>query len=340
MKIHSNKSMIKNILLTGLEQCFDQKGMKITCSGSGQDASLKIGKTWPSPRFSAEKKDVVQDLLTNLTWTRKVNFFEFPLTWSQALEEIKSLNKQGFAGYNDWRMPNRRELRSIISHGHRKPALPEDHPFEDVFLGWYWTSTTAAIFPAYAWYIHLEGGRMFYGGKNQRYLTWPVRGESKDIPFSGQKKCFDEKGLEISCMRTGQDGELQKGQPWPHPRFSLINNHVHDKLTNLVWYNPGNLHTHPVNWVQALEMAGELKTDHNWRLPNINELESLVDTSKHTPALPQGHLFTNLQDGYWSSTTSFFEPDWAYVLYLNKGAVGVGFKPYLEFYVWPVRNLD
>jgi hypothetical protein len=77
-----------------------------------------------------------------------------------------------------------------------------------------------------------------------------------------------------------------------------------------------------------------------WRLPNINELESLVDASAHTPALPLDHPFTGLNDGYWSSTTSFFEPDWAYVLYLNKGAVGVGFKPGAEFYVWPVRSRD
>lgn len=57
-------------------------------------------------------------------------------------------------------------------------------------------------------------------------------------------------------------------------------------------------------------------------------------------ALPVGHPFTAMRDGYWSSTTSFFETDWAWVLYLNKGACGVGHKPGKTFYVWPVTTLN
>lgn len=59
-------------------------------------------------------------------------------------------------------------------------------------------------------------------------------------------------------------------------------------------------------------------------LPNINEPESLVDCDRHTPALPIDAVFTALRDGYWSSTSNAYEPDWAWALYLTKGAVGVG----------------
>jgi hypothetical protein len=45
-----------------------------------------------------------------------------------------------------------------------------------------------------------------------------------------------------------------------------------------------------------------------------------------------------MQDVYWSSTTSLFEPDWAWALYLNKGAVGVGQKAQAHFHVWAVRD--
>jgi len=79
------------------------------------------------------------------------------------------------------------------------------------------------------------------------------------------------------------------------------------------------------------------ETGHEWRLPNINELESLVDASRDSPALPEGHPFKNAREAYWSSTTSFYETDWAYCLYLHKGAVGVGHKPGAEFSVWAVR---
>ena len=73
-----------------------------------------------------------------------------------------------------------------------------------------------------------------------------------------------------------------------------------------------------------------------WHLPTINELASLVDCDAHSPALPAGHPFIGLQDGYWSATTSFFECDWAWVLYLDKGACGVGHKPGRTFFLWPV----
>ena len=44
----------------------------------------------------------------------------------------------------------------------------------------------------------------------------------------------------------------------------------------------------------------------DWRLPNLNELESLVDVSQSHPALPAGNPFTHVPSGasilYWSST--------------------------------------
>jgi len=332
--------MIRNIIRTGLEKCYDLRGREMPCPGSGQDASIKIGQAWPDPRFNLVDRDLAKDELTGLIWTRKANFFDFPLTWDEALEEIRAMNRQTFSGQDDWRLPNRREMRSIISHGHIKPALPPGHPFIDVFIGWYWTSTTSAMAPAYAWYVHLEGARMFYGGKNQRYLAWPVCGKSRHIALTGQQDCFDNSGQEISCRGTGQDPELNKGQLWPEPRFSMKGNEVLDNLTGLVWHDPGRMETKAVNWEQALEIVQDLEGPKNWRLPNINELESLVDASAQSPALPVDHPFSGLRDGYWSSTTSFFEPDWAYVLYLNKGAVGVGFKPGPEFFVWPVRGMD
>ena len=71
-------------------------------------------------------------------------------------------------------------------------------------------------------------------------------------------------------------------------------------------------------------------------LSNINELESLVDCSRHHPALPAEHEFTHVRKAYWSSTTSMFEPDWAWGLYLSTGAVGVGEKEGSHFHVWAV----
>ena len=332
--------MTLNIIQTGLGKCYDLYGREIPCHGTGQDAAFRLGVPCPASRFTSLSKNRVLDELTNLEWALKANFFDFPLTWQQALDEVKEMNREGFDGYNDWRLPNRREMRSVVSHGQRKPALPAGHPFTDVFLGWYWTSTSSALAPAYAWYVHLEGARMFYGGKEQRYLAWPVRGNSRHIPCTGQTECFNTRGEVIECAGTGQDPDISAGQPWPVPRFSRQGREITDHLTGLIWLDPGESAGRAVSWQQALDTVQQLKGHSEWRLPNINELESLVDASAHSPALPEEHPFTDLRDGYWSSTTSFFEPDWAYALYLKKGAVGVGFKPDSGFYVWPVRSLD
>jgi hypothetical protein len=228
-----------------------------------------------------------------------------------------------------------------MSHQARKPALPEGHPFENVFQGWYWTSTTAAINKSYAWYIHMEGARMFYGHKEQFFLLWPVRGEGYGVlPATGQTGCYDPGGNVIPCADSGQDSELRMGTRWPEPRFDVSGTTVIDRLTNLRWHGISDLTGEKVTWRDALEAVAELnlnsKGKDSWRLPNINELESLVDCSMYGPALPDGHPFRNVRKAYWSSTTSMFEPDWAWALYLFKGAVGVGQKGGAHFHVWPV----
>jgi hypothetical protein len=328
-------------LQTGQSKCYDQHGSEIPCSDAGQDGADCFGVAWPKPRFEAEA-DIVKDRLTGLYWTRNANLNEFPLTWQEALDHVKELNGENRFGHGDWRLPNRRELHSLVDYGTRNPALPEGHPFENYFLGWYWTSTSAAINPAYAWYVHLEGARMFHGRKDQYYLFWPVRGEgSQVLAKTGQVKCYDDKGREIDCGGTGQDGEYRLGVSPPEPRFAVDGETVADRFTGLVWLRDGDLTKGPVGWREALAAVDELNRRRvggreDWRLPNIRVLESLTDCSRSGPALPKGHPFVNPQEVYWSSTTSFFETDWAWALYLEKGALGVGFKKDSRFCVWPV----
>jgi hypothetical protein len=325
-------------LATGLAACFDAGGAAVPCADSGQDAETAPGLAWPAPRFALEG-ETVRDALTGLQWSRSANLPGFSLTWPEALADVARLNRERFAGFADWRLPNRRELRSLVDHGTSRPALPEAHPFSEVFLGWYWTSTTSALAPAYAWRVHFEGGRMFYGAKNDEGLLWPVRGASAVLPRTGQRDCFAAGGQIIACAGSGQDGELQTGLPWPEPRFERLSDGVHDRLTGLVWAPRADLADGAVTWTEALEAAAGLarETGQAWRLPTVNELESLVDASRHSPALPEGHPFASPGEAYWSSTSSGYAPDWAYCLYLHKGAVGVGHKPKPEFLAWAVR---
>src|SRR4030042_1901957 len=152
------------------------------------------------------------------------------------------------------------EAGGLLSHQTRKPALPDGHPFTNVFPGWYWTSTSAAINPAYAWYVHMEGGRMFYGRKNEYHLLWPVRGESSVLPVTGQRRCFDAEGREVGCggqempaAFRGQDGEIESGCPWPVPRFDVQGETAIDRLTGLRWMRKADLAGRGVAWPDAFK---------------------------------------------------------------------------------------
>lgn len=331
-------------LATGQMNCYDANGDRIQCVETGQDGEYTNGINWPDPRFTS-RNEIACDHLTGLFWTLNANLSVFPLNWQEAFDFIDDMNQRSTYGYSDWRLPNRRELRSLMSYQTRLPALPEGHPFIDVFSGWYWSATTAVINPKYAWYVHMEGARMFYGGKDQSYLVWPVRGESNVLYQTGQSDCYDSSGQIISCQATRQDGQIRAGARWPSPRFVEQSEQIIDKATGLIWRKNTNLTGQAVTWDEALQAVQKLnQQDSNsvdssrWRLPNINELESLVDCSQHSPALAAEMECCELQMGYWSSTTSAFEPDWAWALYLAKGAVGIGQKKDPHFYVWVVKS--
>jgi hypothetical protein len=165
-----------------------------------------------------------------------------------------------------------------------------------------------------------------------------------------QTNCYDVDGLPINCPGTGQDGEYQKGVIWPNARFTDNGNGtVTDNLTGLIWLKNANCFGIRT-WEEALSDCNGLSagwcglTDGssigNWRLPQIKELQSIIDYSKYNPALPLGHPFTNMQIySHWSSTTSVNDVDYAWTVYLYNGNVGLKDKSIaFDGYVWPVRG--
>ena len=295
-----------------------------------------------------EQDEVVLDRTTGLIWTKNACLSDFPMTWNEALTFIEELNHSELYGYDDWKLPNRRELFSLMSHEAINPSLPNGHPFINVFTGYYWTSTSCARLPNQAWYIHLGGARVFKGMKYGSYMVWPARiadhlKNQVQVFKTGQINCYDENGDIVDCNSTGQDGEFQSGLQSDQPRFIEDTYTIYDSATNLTWLKRANYLNDMLDWKSAFDliekMNREYKYGHNdWRLPSIVELESLTDLNQHSPALPVDHLFVNVQEFYWSSTTSMYDINYAWVLYVKDGAVGVGYKPLSEFYLWPVRG--
>ena len=133
------------------------------------------------------------------------------------------------------------------------------------------------------------------------------------VPQTGQTIPYD------TNVPPRDDGALQKGVESPTPRFTIRRGTVKDNLTGLIWLRDASC-LGPTNWQGALNNVKALndgtivnncgdtskdgKHQTDWRLPNRNELTSLLDLGTFIPALPSGHPFTNFQpDFYWSSTT-------------------------------------
>lgn len=146
-----------------------------TAYQTGDAGDLETGIVWPSPRFTIQADtNVVLDNLTGLMWARHADYWR--VEWSNAVD---TCNNVIFGGYSDWRLPNRRELFSLVddSQGTSSTvALPVGHPFIGALADYYWTSSTVDVYPNNAWYVRMDVGLISYANKSTTYQVWPVRG--------------------------------------------------------------------------------------------------------------------------------------------------------------------
>ena len=148
---------------------------------AGDDGALRKGVAWPSPRFTDNSNGTVTDNLTGLIWLKNANFKAGPSTWADALTDCATLNSAegGLTDGSiegDWRLPNVRELQSLIDYEQRDPALPLEHPFTGVQKDYYWSSSTIKVDMGFAWNVGLGGGLVEVDGKSLTHYVWPVRG--------------------------------------------------------------------------------------------------------------------------------------------------------------------
>ena len=144
------------------------------------DGDFEIGVASPTARFTFWAADTcVVDHLTGLMWTRDATVWEHQ-PWSQA---VALCNGYTFAGFDDWRLPNVRELSSLFDYGQVSgDPLPTGHPFQSLTHSWiWWTSTTSVSNPDQGWAVIMnpswsgEGSHVKQIPKSITYHVWPVR---------------------------------------------------------------------------------------------------------------------------------------------------------------------
>jgi hypothetical protein len=173
---------------TGQTDCYLSAAPWGTCNCGnkdcpiGQDGDLEQGVVWPEPRFTDNDDGTVTDNLTGLIWLKNTNCFGAS-TWKWAFNHADTLNHlecglTDGSNEGDWRLPNLRELFSLIDHSQDDPALPSAYAtfFTGVQSDHCWSSTTVANGTSWAWRVDLYDGRVVIGHKTNAYYVWPVRG--------------------------------------------------------------------------------------------------------------------------------------------------------------------
>lgn len=167
-------------------------------------------------------------------------------------------------------------------------------------------------------------------------ITASVTAPPAAIPATGQTTSYV----------PGDDGDLEAGVAWPTPRFADNGDGTTtDHLTGLMWASTAGSAT--TQWEGALSAAnGSTLGGHDdWRLPNVNELMSLVNLGQPAPnswlnGLPE---FSGIQSGrYWASTI-IYQPTtlWGWVAHMNNGILGrTNISAIPTSYAWLVRNAE
>ena len=152
---------------------------------AGDDGDLQMGVEWPNPRFTDHEDGTITDNLTGFMWTKNANLPGGAKTWYEAMAYVAEMNDgthENF-GYNDWRLPNVRELFSLIDFSVSYPALPPGHPFINVEPAvppptYFWSSTSfgSAAGLTYAWRVCITASAVHTDPKTDLWYVWPVRG--------------------------------------------------------------------------------------------------------------------------------------------------------------------
>ncbi len=180
-----------------------------------------------------------------------------------------------------------------------------------------------------------------------------IFGVTGTYPFSGVPKTG-----QTASYATGDDGDLEKGVAWPSPRFTdNANGTVTDNLTGLIWLKTANCWGYGVTWANALANANSLASGAcdlsdgsapgQWRLPNVNELQSLLNRMYTNPPLPNtagtgqwtsGNPFTNVvYVNYWTSSP-YYSGDNVFVVSMWDARVSYFRRDQTILCAWPVRG--
>ena len=290
---------------TGQVSCYDEDGNTIDSPLPGDSL---YGQDAQYTRFEISLTDngdgTVTDHVTGLTWQQVPSSNTF--TWQEAIDHCDDLV---FAGYDDWRTPSAKELFSISNFNSGWPYLNTD--FFTLASGiitkdeQYWTSNHYVG-------VTVEGGSDAAFGVNH------VTGHIKAYPANATGPIGGKYVRAVRGETFGENDFVDNGDAT-----------ITDNSTALMWMQ--NDSGEGINWKVALAYAetSEFAGYDDWRLPNVKELQSIVDYSYSPSATNPDEvgpaidpifnctpIINEAGDDdyayYWTSTSALFQANMPY----------------------------
>jgi len=279
----------------------------------------------PNPRFTAGSgvtEGTVTDNQTGLVWERdnSASTGTPTYTWGDAPDYCAGLNSASLGGYTDWRLPSKIELSWIVKNEGTGPYI------NPVFTGtehyYYWTSTPDARDPSSMWFVSFNDGAEGKSSSLNAYVrcvrTYFGQNQSTTFVDNGDQTISDKKtGLMWQKCSYGQSGNYCS----------------EGSATVTTWANA-------LSYCETqIGISGTFAGYSDWRLPNRNELESIVDDTKATaPFIDIAKFPATVSYGgdYWTSTVFTQDPTRAFRVTFYYGSVNGGDKTF-SYYIRCVR---
>jgi len=154
-------------------------GEVVWSSGASQSVSdaeyNKAIKEYVAQKYPKEleawEKDIDAKSVTfgDLMWQDDEDTKTVQKKWDDAQRYCNNLQPLGF---NDWRLPTKSELESIVDKS-REPAIKEE--FKNCSSSGYWSSTTNEYGKYNAWIVNFYNGYVYSSNKDLNYYVRCVR---------------------------------------------------------------------------------------------------------------------------------------------------------------------
>ena len=307
------------IVDTGQERCYDnRREIKYPKAGEpffGQDAQYRSNQ----PAYRDKGDGTITDLVTGLTWQKD------PGPKKTFEEAVAGASACRVGGYDDWRLPSIKELYSLILFS-GEDIDPQSTDTSDLkpFID--------ADYFGFVYGDPAKGERVIDSqmATSTKYVSTTMRGN--ETMFGVNFADGRIKGYGTGANRPGRPpkgfyvfyvrGNTEYGKNQFHDNGDGT---ITDRATGLTWtkldsghLKAGENQDGKLNWEQALRWAEDLQyAGHSdWRLPNIKELQSIVDYTRspdttESAAIDPIFSVTPIRDAlgevnypfYWSSTT-------------------------------------